>query len=142
LTHEKYVITSVLDPKSSQSESLSSEGDSEHHSITDPGFVDSYEEDMDQIRYNLREIIYRVGKIFDILEPDLSDSDYDSSDFEMDSDFTFESSDIDSEFGVGTDSESSPGGTLKPIADIKPEDLLKKNSLKLLKSIGRKLSKN
>ncbi len=134
MTHEKYVITSILDPKSSQSESLSSEGDTEHHSITDPGFVDSYAEDMDQIRCNLREIIYRVGKIFDILEPSLSDSDYDWSDIEMDSDYTFDISDI--------DSESSPGGTPKQIADIKPEDLLKKNSLKRLKSIGRKLSKN
>ncbi len=59
--------------------------------------------DVYQIESNLREIVYRAVKIFYILEPALSDSDsefdYDSSDFEMDSDFTFEISDIDSEFG-------------------------------------------
>jgi hypothetical protein len=105
--------------------------------------------DVVQIKRSLQEIVYRVVKIFNILEPESdsdSDSEYDddSSYYEMDSDFSlsFEISDLDSGFGVGTDSKSSSGGKPKPIADTKPKGLPKQNSLKLLKSIGQKLSKN
>jgi hypothetical protein len=162
LKHAKYVITSGLKPKSSESDPLSNEGDTEEDSLTF-SYTDSYTDsenhltsssgvDVDQIENYLQDIIYFAVKIFDILEPSMSDS-------ESENESNSDSGLTDSESGSGTDSQSvpemdseldsetftaeNPGGKPKPPSETKPEnEFPKKNKPNVLKKLGQKLSKN
>ncbi len=152
LKHAKYVITSGLKPKSSESDPLSNEGGTGEDSFTDSANDLTGSSGVEEIENYLQEIVYLAVKIFDILEqsPGDSESENESND---DSEFT------DSEIGSGIDSQSvpemdsepnsetfteeNPGGKPESPSETKPEnDFPKKNKRNNLKNIGQKLSKN
>jgi hypothetical protein len=137
LKHAKYVITSGLKPKSSESVPLSNEGDTVKDSFTDSGNDLTGSSRVKQIENYLQDIVLLAVKIFYIVEPSLSNSES-GNEFNDDSEFT------DSEFGSGIDSQSvpemdsepnsemfteeNPGEKPEPPSETKPEnDFPKKN---------------